>query len=218
MENRSPNYFAAIRSQERFLLRDAKCICSIFTVICRYVYGPLSVQVTSWTWQKQVGIPQPHHPNSAWRLVLKSYFFSEVPSPEKVKKWLFIEHILTFSSHWILSSVGLDRNSSEWSQGPELKLLDVSSYLTGLDIPFLKCMMCVLDFKNTSLRYTALSILVIDAILIFLNQLFREWPHGFSEHSNHCLFLKVFKNWITLRQCIIVENTHEIKIIDYQGP
>lgn len=212
MENRSPNYFSAILSQGRSLLRDAKCVCSIFTVICRYVYGPLSVQVTTWTWQKQVGILRHHHPNSAWWSVLKSYFAFSRES----KKWLFIEYILTFSSQRTLSSLGLDRNSSEWSQGPELKLLDVSSYLTGLYIPFLKCMMCILHFKNTSLRYTALSKLVVDSILIFLNQLFREWPLEFSEHSNYRLFLKVFKNWITLHQCIIVENTHKVKIIDYQ--
>lgn len=173
-----------------------------------WLYANMSVVLTIWTLlgrKKQVVILCPHCPNATW---FSTFIFFWVPSPGKVKRkkntllhWAHIDYF--FPEDFLLSLV-LDRKISKSSQGPMLKHLGLSSSTSGPVTPFLKCVVCILGFSWYELKIIALSILVTDSMPRFLNQLFREWPFGFSSHLNRCLHLKVSKNQIILSQCITV--------------
>lgn len=179
--------------------------------------GSLVSKVTTiWTWQMQVGISRHHQANAArWFTSLIFLFWGAFSIKSKKN----------YSLHWVYIDLFFPKESAQPDFGQKLlweeprvwaKTSRSFKLFKQAVIPFFKRGVCILDFHNTSLRYTALSILVTDSMPTFLNQLFREWPFEFSEHTNYHTFLTIFKNQITLQQWVTVESTHKIKGLDYQ--
>ena len=202
MENRTIHWsqtihFSAILDQGWSLLRDAACVHSILMIICKYVCGPHHLNLA---WQKEASC---HTLSSLPKsyLVLKLYFLLGAFSRKSKKKtttttkntslhWAYIDYF--FPEDLFLSLV-LDRKISKSSQGPVLKHLGLSSYTSGPMTPFFKCVVCILVFSWYELKIIALSILVIDSMPRFLNQLFRGWPFGFSSHLSRVFIWRFLK-------------------------
>lgn len=172
-------------SQGWSLLRDAMCIYIIFMIICKYVCGPLSLQVTISTLaEASCHTHMLSPPSAAWwfsSFIIFSFFWNACF--RKSKKVL-----TSLGIHWPFfpeasAQPGFWQKPLKSGQGQNIKLFTRPYYTIS------KCMVCVLDFRNTSSRYTALSMLVIDSIPTFLIQLFEKWLCGFSGPSNYHLFL-----------------------------
>lgn len=98
-------------------------------IICKYVCGPLSLQVTIWTLAEASGHTHMLSPPKRRLAVFKFFFFfSGMSAPEKVKKYSLHWTYIDLSSQKPLPSLAFDRNPSKSGQGPKLKLLDPSSY------------------------------------------------------------------------------------------